>query len=80
MTRAKLICDRRNIAPPRLESPDALDSDLIADLVRYVTDGPESVAPYVATFFTCLLAEPNRLDPQQLTEIVILNGHTLGTW
>ncbi|KZV90247.1 hypothetical protein EXIGLDRAFT_720571 [Exidia glandulosa HHB12029] len=70
---------RRNIAPPRPERPDPLDSDLIMDLVRYVTDGPESVAPYVATFFTCLLAEQTVLETQELAEIVILNGHSLST-
>ena len=57
-----------------------MDPELIADLVRYVIEGPESVSAYVAAFFTLLLAEPNLFDPQELQELVIMNGHTLSTW
>ncbi|EJD52997.1 hypothetical protein AURDEDRAFT_180591 [Auricularia subglabra TFB-10046 SS5] len=68
---------RRTTANTRDARPDPLDTEFVGDLVRYVTEGPEIVAAYIAAFFTLLLAEPNLLDSSDIQGLVVVNGHQL---
>ncbi|KAH7103835.1 hypothetical protein BKA62DRAFT_694808 [Auriculariales sp. MPI-PUGE-AT-0066] len=63
----------------RPEQREELDPDFIANLVRYVSEGPDSVALHVATFLNLLLSHPGVMTPEERSSMVIVNGHILST-